>query len=132
MRITPFGASQRRRDELSEQRVWPVWPTFELWVALRANPERVPGQFDELDKAVVRRCARADEACLLEASAIRRVELPPVTMTFLSANFMAVRLRGSSLGLWATGPVGSTWWRHSTVQRLAEAARDQGQHLAGR
>ena len=53
---------QRRGDELSEQRGRAVGPALQLRVGLRGDPERVAGQFDELDQAPVGRRATDDQA----------------------------------------------------------------------
>ena len=43
-----------------------VGPALELGMGLRADPERMVGELDELDQAAVGRGARADEAGLFE------------------------------------------------------------------
>src|SRR5882724_532328 len=55
MRVAALGARKRRADELPEQRRRPVGPALELGVCLRADPERVADQFDELDEPAVGR-----------------------------------------------------------------------------
>ena len=50
-----FAASQRRVDQLAEQRVRPVGAALELGMGLRADPERVVVELDELDQAAVGR-----------------------------------------------------------------------------
>jgi hypothetical protein len=49
-RLATFRALERGGDELAEQRVRAVRPALELRVGLRAGPERVAGQLDELDE----------------------------------------------------------------------------------
>ena len=54
-------------DQLAEQRVRPVGAALELGVGLRADPERVVGELDELDQPPVGRRAAAAQPGRLEA-----------------------------------------------------------------
>ena len=59
VRVATTGAHERRVDEPSEERVWPVRAALELRMRLGADPEAVPRQLDELDQPVVGRGPRA-------------------------------------------------------------------------
>src|SRR5690349_11051822 len=56
-------------DELAEERLGAVGPRVELRVELGGDEERVVGQLDHLDKALVGRGAAADQALVLEPPA---------------------------------------------------------------
>ena len=58
MRVATTGAHERRFDKPLEERVWPVRPTLELRMCLRADPEVVRRQLDELDEPVIGRGPR--------------------------------------------------------------------------
>ena len=55
MRRACLAPGQRRADQLAEQRVRAVGAALELGVGLRADPERMIVELDELDQATIRR-----------------------------------------------------------------------------
>src|SRR3954454_24421538 len=66
MRIPALGPRERGSDELAEQRCRSIGPALELRMGLRADPERVPFELDELDQPTVGRDARAAQPGGLE------------------------------------------------------------------
>ena len=75
-----LGPLEGRADELAEQRGRPVGPALELGMGLRADPERVAVELDELHQPVVGRRARQPEARCLEPGPVARVELVAVAV----------------------------------------------------
>ena len=75
-----FGPVEGGADELAEQRRRAVGAALELGVRLRAHPERMAGQLDELDQAAVGRGPRAHEARPLELAPVAGVELVAVAV----------------------------------------------------
>ena len=57
-----FAPGQGRVDQLSEQRVRSIGAALELGMGLRADPERVVLQLDELHQATIGRQAAATQA----------------------------------------------------------------------
>ena len=84
IRATASGSTPRPGqgggDQLAEQRVRPVGAALELGMGLRAHPERMAGQLDELDEPVVGRRARAPQPGALELGPVLLVELVAVPM----------------------------------------------------
>src|SRR5947208_16013236 len=68
-RLAALGPGQGCPDQVPEQRVGTVGTALELGVGLGADPERMAGQLDELDEAVVGRGARATKSRFLQALA---------------------------------------------------------------
>src|SRR5215207_5627518 len=60
-RVAPLAPAERGRHELAEQRRRPVRTALELRVRLRADPERMAFELDELDEQAVGRRAGAHE-----------------------------------------------------------------------
>ena len=99
VRVASLAARQRGADELAEERVGPVGTALELGVGLRADPERVLGQLDELDQPAVRgQCREQHEAAVLEAAAVGGVELVAVAVA-LGHDRLAVGLGTLEPGL---------------------------------
>ena len=57
---------ERRADQITEERMRAIRTALELGVRLGRHPERVIGEFDELDETSVGRDAAADEPVFLE------------------------------------------------------------------
>src|SRR5207249_5604405 len=89
-----LGPDERGPHQLTEQRMGPVGPALELRVGLRADPERVARQLDELDEAVVGRHTRAPHPALLQPCAVARVHLVAVPVTFV---YELLAIRGRDL-----------------------------------
>src|SRR5689334_9193351 len=60
-RCAALGSGAGRADELAEQRMRPIGTRPELGMALRAHPERMAGELDELDQPLVGRRARTPQ-----------------------------------------------------------------------
>src|SRR5438552_6238318 len=58
----PLGPAQRGADELAEEGVGAIGAALELGVGLRADPEGMPCELEELHEAVVGRRARGEQA----------------------------------------------------------------------
>ena len=80
VRVASLGPGQGGAHQLAEERVGLVGSALELRVGLRADPERVAGQLDELHQPTVRREPRTDQAGLLQATAVARVDLVAVAV----------------------------------------------------
>src|SRR5439155_13222082 len=87
-----LGTGERGTHQLAEQRMGPVGPALELGMGLRADPERMARQLDELDEAVVGRHARAPHPALLQPRAVARVDLVAVPVAFVY-ELLAIRRR---------------------------------------
>src|SRR3954447_4400901 len=85
------GLGERRTHELAEQRLRAQRPRLELGVILRRYEERMVGQLDDLDEALVRRGAGADKALMLEPATQVVVHLVAVAVALVD-DLLAVDL----------------------------------------
>ena len=84
-------ASERGGHELPEHGLGPVRARLELGVVLRGHEERVIGQLDDLDQAVVRRRPAEHEAVVLEAPAQQVVDLVAVAVALVDHGLVVGR-----------------------------------------
>ena len=94
-----------------------IGATLELGVCLSRDPIWMVGQFDELDQPPVRGNATADQAGLLEARPILRIELEAVSMAFADDGFAIGRVHSRA---WREdGVIGAESHRAAFVRHLS-------------
>src|SRR5437763_3256877 len=135
-RGTAFGPGHGRANQLPEQRMGSVGAALELGVGLGGDPERMAGQLDELDQAVVGRRPRTAQPGVLQPAAIAGVDLQAVAVPLvhdgLPVGGLDLRAAGQ-LGRPGPGPHGAALVDDVAllVHQVDDQMRRAGVELAG-